>query len=186
VVQTAKLLTLARDYVYEGAKQGKQFIFIGTKSTATEIISEEAIRCGAHFVNDRWLGGTLTNWLTVKNRVGYLNELNKKEEMGELQALPKKEAAVLRRRRYNLSRNLGGLTKMEQVPEIAIVVDPRWEATAVAECNRLGITVISLLDTNSNPDLVNMLIPGNADHQFSIKLIISTLSQAIAEGLSGR
>lgn len=182
IVQTAKRLTLACDYVYEAATQGKQFIFVGTKSPATEIISEEAIRCGAHYVNERWLGGTLTNWLTVKNRVGYLNELNRKEEMGELRALPKKEAAVLRRRRYNLSRNLGGLTRMESIPDIAIVLDPRWETTALSECNKLGVTVISLLDTNADPDLVDMPIPGNVDYPLSIKLVMSNLSQCIAKG----
>jgi small subunit ribosomal protein S2 len=168
--------------VQKAAKDGKQFLFIGTKRQAVEIIAEEAKRCEAHYINHRWLGGTLTNWSTVQGRVSYLKELNKKEESGEINLLPKKEAALLRREREKLNQNLGGLTEMSQVPDIAIVVDPKREATAIAECKKLGITIISLLDTNCDPSVVDIPIPANDDAVRSIKLIISALSNAIRAG----
>ena len=182
LVQTARLLTHAYNYVQKAAKEGKQFLFIGTKRQAANIMAEEATKCGAHYINHRWLGGTLTNWSTVQGRVGYLKDLNKKEESGELSALPKKEAAMLRREREKLHQNLGGLVNMNQIPDIAIVVDPKREATAIAECKKLGITIISILDTNSDPDVVDIPIPANDDAVRSIKLIISALSDAIING----
>ena len=118
----------------------------------------------------------------VQGRVGYLKELNQKEESGELAVLPKKEAALLRRERDKLQQNLGGLTEMLQIPDIAIVVDPKREATAIAECRKLGITVISILDTNSDPNVVDIPIPANDDAVRSIKLIISVLADAIKTG----
>jgi len=182
LVQTARLLTYAYNYVQKASKEGKQFLFIGTKRQAAGIIAEEANKCGAHYINHRWLGGTLTNWATVQGRVEYLKELNKKEESGELNALPKKEAALLRRERDKLQQNLGGLTKMLQVPDIAIVVDPKREATAIAECKKLGIKIISILDTNCDPNAVDIPIPANDDAVRSIKLIISSLSDAVITG----
>ena len=124
----------------------------------------------------------LTNWSTVQGRVGYLKQLNNKEETGELNALPKKEAALLRREREKLDQNLGGLINMSQVPDIAIFVDPKREATAIAECKKLGITIISILDTNCDPNVVDIPIPANDDAVRSIKLIISALSDAIING----
>ena len=182
LVQTARLLSHASNYVQKAAKEGKQFLFIGIKRQAANIMAEEAIKCNSHYVNHRWLGGTLTNWSTVQGRVGYLKELNQKEESGELAALPKKEAALLRRERDKLQQNLGGLTEMLQIPDIAIVVDPKREATAIAECRKLGITVISILDTNSDPNVVDIPIPANDDAVRSIKLIISVLADAIKTG----
>ena len=182
LVQTARLLSHAYNYVQKAAKEGKTFLFIGTKRQASNIISEEAKKCGSFYVNNRWLGGTLTNWSTVQGRVGYLKELNKKEESGELDRLPKKEAALLRREQEKLDHNLGGLKEMVQVPDIAIVVDPKRESTAIAECKKLGITIISILDTNCDPTLVDIPIPANDDAVRSIKLIISTLSDAIVTG----
>jgi small subunit ribosomal protein S2 len=185
LVQTARLLTHAHNYVQKAAKEGKQFLFVGTKRQAANIIAEEAKRCGAHYVNHRWLGGTLTNWATVQGRVEYLKDLNKREESGEMDTLPKKEAALRRRERDKLKQNLGGLTEMSQVPEIAIFVDPKREATAIAECKKLGITIISILDTNCDPNLVDIPVPANDDAVRSIKLIISTLSSAIITGRQG-
>jgi small subunit ribosomal protein S2 len=182
LVQTARLLTHASNYVKKASKEGKQFLFIGTKRQAANIMSEEAKRCGANYINHRWLGGTLTNWSTVQGRVGYLKELNKKEESGELDLLPKKEAALLRREREKLDQNLGGLIGMSQIPDIAIVVDPKREATAIAECKKLGITIISILDTNCDPNVVDIPIPANDDAVRSIKLVISTLSNAVISG----
>ena len=182
LVQTARLLTHAYNYVQKASKEGKQVLFIGTKRQAAGIIAEEANKCGAHYINHRWLGGTLTNWATVQGRVEYLKELNKKEESGELNSLPKKEAALLRREREKLEQNLGGLTKMLQVPDIAIVVDPKREATAIAECKKLGITIISILDTNCDPNAVDIPIPANDDAVRSIKLIISSIADAVITG----
>jgi|TARA_B110000046_G_scaffold5158_1_gene5469 small subunit ribosomal protein S2 len=182
LVQTARLLTHAHNYVQKAAKEGKNFLFIGTKRQAAGIIAEEARRSGSYYVNHRWLGGILTNWSTVQARVTYLKELNKKEESGEFDRLPKKEAALLRREHDKLRQNLGGLTEMAQVPDIAIVVDPKREATAIAECKKLGITIISILDTNCDPNAVDIPIPANDDAVRSIKLVISTLADAIITG----
>ena len=182
LVQTARLLTHAYNYVQKAAKEGKSFLFIGTKRQATEIIAEQAKKCSSHYVNNRWLGGTLTNWATVQSRVEYLKELNKKEEEGILAQLPKKEAALLRREQEKLNHNLGGLTAMSQVPDIAIVVDPKRESTAIAECKKLGITIISILDTNCDPNEVDIPIPANDDAVRSIQLIISTLADAVSTG----
>jgi small subunit ribosomal protein S2 len=182
LVQTARLLTHAYNYVQKAAKEGKSFLFIGTKRQASAIIAEEAKKCNSHYVNNRWLGGILTNWSTVQSRVEYLKELNQKEEEGVIAQLPKKEAAILRRQLDKLRQNLGGLTEMTQVPDIAIVVDPKRESTAIAECKKLGITIISILDTNCDPNVVDIPIPANDDAVRSIKLIISTLSEAINNG----
>jgi len=182
LVQTARLLTHAYNYVQKAAKEGKTFLFIGTKRQAAGIISEEAQKCGGYFVNHRWLGGTLTNWSTVQGRVEYLKDLKKKEADGVFDRLPKKEAALLRREHDKLDQNLGGLTEMLQVPDIAIVVDPKRESTAIAECKKLGITIISILDTNCDPNVVDIPIPANYDAVRSIKLIISTLADAIIAG----
>lgn len=153
LVQTARLLSHAYNYVQKAAKEGKTFLFIGTKRQAKNIIAEEATKCGSFFVDNRWLGGTLTNWSTVQGRVDYLKDLNQREASGELDRLPKKEAALLRREHDKLKNNLGGLTEMVQVPDIAIVVDPKRESTAIAECRKLGITVIAILDTNCDPGM---------------------------------
>ena len=182
LVQTARLLNHAYNYAQKAAKEGKTFLFIGTKRQAANIMAEEANKCGAHYVNNRWLGGTLTNWSTVQGRVEYLNKLNRQELSGELDILPKKEAALLRRERDKLQQNLGGLTNMVQIPDIAIVVDPKREATAIAECKKLGITIIAILDTNCDPNAVDIPIPANDDAVRSIKLIISALSDAIVTG----
>jgi small subunit ribosomal protein S2 len=182
LVQTARLLTHAYNYVQKAASEGKTFLLIGTKRQAASIIAEEAKKCGAHFVNHRWLGGILTNWSTVQGRVSYLKELTRKDESGELDLLPKKEAALLRKEYDKLNQNLGGLVEMSQIPDIAIVVDPKRESTAIAECRKLGITIISILDTNCDPNLVDIPIPANDDAVRSIKLIISTLTDAISRG----
>ena len=182
LVQTARLLNHAYNYVQKAAKEGKNFVFIGTKRQASAIIADEAQKCGASYINHRWLGGTLTNWSTVQTRVEYLKDLTKKEEDGTLSRLPKKEAALLRREKDKLFQNLGGLTGMTQIPDIAIVVDPKREATAVADCRKLGITIVSILDTNCDPNLVDIPIPANDDAVRSIKLVISTLSDAIITG----
>jgi small subunit ribosomal protein S2 len=182
LVQTARLLTHASNYVQSAAKEKKSFLFIGTKRQATSIVAEEAIKCNSHYINNRWLGGTLTNWATVQVRVEYLKTLDKKEEEGEFERLPKKEAAILRREHDKLNHNLGGLRGMSQLPDFVIIVDPKRESTAVAECRKLGITIISIVDTNSDPNLVDLPIPANDDAVKSIKIILSTLSDSILIG----
>ena len=182
LVQTARLLTHAYNYVQVAAQEKKTFLFIGTKRQASAIIAEEAQKCGAYYVNNRWLGGILTNWSTVQSRVDYLKGLDKKEESGELERLPKKEAALLRREHDKLKHNLGGLREMTQIPDVVIVVDPKRESTAIAECRKLQIPIISILDTNCDPNLVDIPIPANDDAVRSIKLILSTLADGILLG----
>ena len=182
LVQTARLLTHAYEFVQKASQEKKSFLFVGTKRQASSIIAEEAQRCGSHYVNNRWLGGILTNWSTVQKRVEYLKELDTKEEDGTLDRLPKKEAAFLRREREKLSHNLRGLINMTQIPDIVILVDPKRETTALLECRKLGIPIISILDTNCDPNLVDIPIPANDDAVHSVKLIISTLAGGILEG----
>jgi small subunit ribosomal protein S2 len=170
----------------KAAEDGKTFLFIGTKRQASGIIAEEAKKCNSHYVNNRWLGGILTNWSTVQSRVEYFKELNQKEEKGVIDQLPKKEGAIRRRQLDKLRQNLGGLIKMTQLPDIAIVVDPKRESTAIAECKKLGITIISILDTDCDPDEVDIPIPANDDAVGSIKLIISALSEAIKIGVASK
>ena len=186
LVQTARLLTHAYNYVQTAAKEQKTFLFIGTKRQASAIIAEVAQKCGACYVDNRWLGGILTNWSTVQSRVEYLKELDKREESGEIDRLPKKEAALLRREHDKLKHNLGGLREMTQIPDVAIVIDPKRESTAVAECRKLNIPIISILDTNCDPNLVDIPIPANDDAVRSIKLILSTLSDGILFGKNSR
>ena len=182
LVQTARLLTYAYDYVQKASQEGKSFLFVGTKRQASAIIAEEAQKCNSHYINHRWLGGILTNWSTVEKRIEYLKELDRKEAEGELDLLPKKEAALRRREHYKLSQNLGGLRKMKQIPDFVIIVDPKRENTALLECKKVGISTISLLDTNCDPNLVDIPIPANDDAVKSIKLIISKLADGILQG----
>lgn len=182
LVQTARLLTHAYNYVQTAAKEKKTFLFIGTKRQASATIAEEAKKCGAYYVNNRWLGGTLTNWSTVQSRVEYLKELDKKDEEGYIDKLPKREAALLRREHEKLKHNLGGLREMTNIPDVVIIIDPKRESTAVAECQKLKIPIISVLDTNCDPNLADIPIPANDDAVRSIKLIVSTLADGILSG----
>ena len=182
LIQTSRLLTYAQEYVQRNAQDNKTFLFVGTKRQAANIIAEEAKKCGAFYVNNRWLGGMLTNWTTVQTRVTYLKELDAKEESGELDLLPKKEAALLRREHEKLRQNLEGLKGMTQIPDIVIIIDPKRENTAVLECRKLGIPVISILDTNCDPNLVDIPIPANDDAVKSIKLILSKIADGITIG----
>ena len=182
LVQTARLLTHAYEYVKKASQQKKSFLFVGTKRQASSIIAEEAKKCGAHYINNRWLGGLLTNWSTVQKRVNYLNELAKREEAGEIDRLPKKEAALLRREYNKLNQNLGGIREMTQIPDVVVIVDPKREYTALLECRKLNIPVISILDTNCDPNLINIPIPANDDAARSVRLILSSLADGILSG----
>jgi small subunit ribosomal protein S2 len=185
LVQTAQLLTQACEFVRKASEEGKQFLFVGTKRQAASVISQEAERCGAYYVNQRWLGGILTNWFTIRTRVERLKDLEHKEESGYLDQLPKKEAAMLRRELEKLRKNLNGIKNMKRLPDLVVIVDQKRENTAVQECITLGIPIISILDSNCDPDLTNVPIPGNDDAIRSIKLIIGKLADSIAEGSKG-
>ncbi|CCI12911.1 30S ribosomal protein S2 [Microcystis aeruginosa PCC 9806] len=185
LVQTAQLIEEAYEFVRGEADRGKRFLFIGTKRQAAAIIKQEALRSGSHFVNQRWLGGMLTNWETIRGRVERLKELEELENSGALDKRPKKEASVLRRELGKLEKYLGGIKTMRRLPDLVIVVDQRREYNAIQECQKLGIPIISLLDTNCDPDLVDVPIPANDDAIRSVKLILGKISDAIIEGRRG-
>jgi small subunit ribosomal protein S2 len=185
LVQTSQLLTNACDFVCKASEEGKKFLFVGTKRQAASVISQEAEKCGAFYINQRWLGGILTNWFTIKTRVERLKDLEQKEESGYLDQLPKKEASSVRRELEKLRRNLNGIKNMKRLPDLVVIVDQKRESTAIEECIKLGITVISILDTNCDPDLADIPIPANDDAIRSVKLILSKLSSSISEGSRG-
>lgn len=185
LVQTATLLEEAYQYVRKAAESGKNFLFVGTKRQAAGIVAQEADRCGSYYVNQRWLGGMLTNWSTIKTRVERLKELERMESSGALAMRPKKEGAMLRRELEKLQKYLGGIKTMRRIPDAVIIVDVRREYNAVQECQKLGLPIISLLDTNCDPDVVDVPIPGNDDAIRAIKLVIGRLADAIYEGSRG-
>jgi small subunit ribosomal protein S2 len=186
LVQTAQLMEDAYGYLRNASEQGKKVLFVGTKRQAAGIIAQEALRCGSYYVNQRWLGGMLTNWATIKTRVDRLKELERRQETGALDLLPKKEAAVLRRELEKLQKYLGGIKTMRKIPDIVVLVDQRREYNAVQECQKLNIPIVSLLDTNCDPDTVDIPIPANDDAIRSIKLIVGRLADAIYEGRHGQ
>ena len=172
-------------FVQEQVAQGKEVLFVGTKRQVRETIQEEAQRCGAHYINRRWLGGTLTNFETIKSRVGRMKELERMDEEGQLELLPKKEALSLRRKLMKLQRNLEGLRNMEKLPGLLYVIDPTIEENAVHEARLLGIPIVAVVDTNCDPDLVDYPIPGNDDAIKATKLITSRVADAVLEGREG-
>jgi small subunit ribosomal protein S2 len=186
LVQTAQLMETAYDYMRSSSERGKRVLFVGTKRQAAGIIAQEASRCGAFYVNQRWLGGMLTNWETIRTRVERLKELEYLEESGGLDKRPKKEGSVLRREMAKLQKYLGGIKAMRKVPDIVVIVDQKREHNAIAECQKLGIPVVSLLDTNCDPLVADVAIPANDDAIRSIKLIVGKLADAIYEGRHGQ
>lgn len=185
LVQTAEKLEEAYSYLREAAANGKKVLFIGTKRQAAGIIAQEAKRCKGYYVNQRWLGGMLTNWETIKTRIERLKELEQLNDSGALDKRPKKEAASLRRELEKLEKYLGGLKTMRRVPDVVIVVDIRREHNAIMECQKLGIPVVAMIDTNCDPNLADYPIPANDDAIRSIKLIVGKLADAINEGHQG-
>jgi small subunit ribosomal protein S2 len=186
LVQTAQLMDQAYNYMRSQSEAGKKFLFVGTKRQAAGIIAQEAARCGSHYINQRWLGGMLTNWATIKTRADRLKDLERREENGALDLLPKKEASMLRREMAKLQKYLGGIKTMRKIPDIVVIVDQRREYNAVQECQKLNIPIVSMLDTNCDPDVVDVPIPANDDAIRSIKLIIGKLADAIYEGRHGQ
>jgi len=182
LIQTAKLLDQACLFVNTAASAKKIFLFVGTKPQAASIIEQEAKNCNSYYVNYRWLGGMLTNWETVKTRIERLKKLKEQEENGILELLPKKEASTIRKELEKLEKHLGGIKDMPRIPDIIILVDQRRELTAIREARSLNIPIVSIIDTNCNPDLIDVPIPGNDDSIGSIKLILKELRKNILKG----
>lgn len=183
--KTVKLINKAHDFVKEMASDGKTILFVGTKKQAQETVKIEAERCGMPYVNQRWLGGMLTNFKTIKLRVARLNELEDMEEEGLFEVLPKKEVIQLKKERDKLYRFLGGIRDMKKLPDVVYITDPRKEAIAVAEARKLNIPVVSIVDTNCDPDLIDYIIPGNDDAIRAVKLITNVIANAILAGKQG-
>ena len=186
LVQTAQLIEDAYEYMRSSSESGRKVLFVGTKRQAAGIIAQEASRCGSYYVNQRWLGGMLTNWETIRTRVDRLKELERLEDSGALDKRPKKEASMLRRELGKLQKYLSGIKNMRKVPDIVVIVDQKREHNAISECQKLGIPVVSILDTNCDPDIVDIPIPANDDAIRSIKLIVGKLADAIYEGHHGQ
>jgi len=184
LVQSATLLKEANNYLETTARDGKKFLFIGTKRQASTLIAQEAKRCDSFYINHRWLGGMLTNWTTLKERIEYLKNLEQQEADNTFDLLTKKEATLRKKELKKLRRHLDGIKSMNSLPDIAIIIDQKREMTAIRECRKLGIPVISILDTNCDPDLIDIPIPGNDDAVRSIKLILKSLTDSIIKGKS--
>ena len=182
LIQSATLLKEANRYLESAASEEKTFLFVGTKRQASTLIAQEAKRCDSYYVNHRWLGGMLTNWTTVTQRIKRLKDLEKQEADGTFDLLSKKEVAVRRKELQKLRKHLEGIKTMKELPDVAIIIDQKREMTAIAECRKLGIPVVSILDTNCDPDLVDIPIPGNDDAVRSIKLILNSLTDSIIQG----
>ncbi len=182
---TSEQIDKAYSFVRDVVASGKSVLFVGTKKQAQEAVKEEAERCGMFYINTRWLGGTLTNFKTIRNRIERLNKLNQMEKVGEFDLLPKKEVALLKQERDKLEKNLGGIKDMHELPGVLFVVDPTNEKICVHEANILNIPVVSLVDTNCDPSNVTVVIPGNDDAIRSVKLIASAIADAVIEAREG-
>lgn len=175
----------AYDFVKEVAASGKSVLFVGTKKQAQDSVKEEAIRCGQFYVNERWLGGMLTNYNTIQKRINRLRELERMEEDGTFERLPKKEVAALKNTKEKLERFLGGIKDMNRLPGALFIVDPRKERIAVAEARRLHIPIVAIVDTNCDPDEIDYPIPGNDDAIRAVKLLAAKMADAVIEGNQG-
>ena len=184
--QTVDMFKKAYFFVRDSAGEGKEILFVGTKKQVQSTIADEAKRCGAHYVNRRWLGGTLTNFVTIKQSIKRMKDLETMMEDGSIDYVPNKEAARMRRDLAKLQRNLDGLRHMERVPDILYVIDPDIEINAVHEASILGIPIVAIVDTNCDPDPIDFPIPGNDDAIKATKLITSRIADAILEGREGR
>ena len=183
--KTVRKIDEAYMFVRDLALEGKSLLFVGTKKQAQESIEAEAKRCGMYFVNNRWLGGTLTNFRTIQTRIKKLNEIDKMEKDGQFDVLPKKEVIKLCAEREKLLKNLGGIREMKKLPGALFIVDPRKERIAVQEARILGIPIVAIVDTNCDPDEIDYVIPGNDDAIRAVKLIAGKLADAVLEGKQG-
>lgn len=183
--KTVDLIDDAYNFVKSIAASGKSILFVGTKKQAQEAIASEADKCGMYYVKTRWLGGTLTNFTTIRSRIERLNKLNQMEAMNEFELLPKKEVLKLMKERDRLESYLGGIKDMRHLPGALFVVDPKKEHLAIAEAKKLRIPVVGIVDTNCNPDEVDYVIPGNDDAIRAIKLIAGAMADAVIEAREG-
>lgn len=183
--QTVKMVDTAYNFVRELVEEGGEILFVGTKKQAQDAIGREARKCGMHYINQRWLGGTLTNYKTIRKRIDRLHELEKMEEDGRFEVLPKKEVIKLRHEAERLEKFLGGIKDMKRLPDAVYIVDPKKERIAVKEAQILGIPIISMIDTNCDPDEIDYAIPGNDDAIRAVKLITETIANAVLEGKQG-
>ena len=183
--QTVKLADQAYDFVRDAAANDAVILFVGTKKQASEAIKEEAERAGQYYINHRWLGGTLTNWDIIQKRIARLKEIKQMEVDGIFDVLPKKEVALLNKQRARLEKFLGGIEDMPRIPDIIYIVDPHKEQIAVKEAKKLGIPVVAMVDTNADPDDIDVIIPANDDAIRAVKLITSKLADAVIEGRQG-
>ena len=180
--KTLRLLETAVDFVEEIASDGGGVLFVGTKRQSQEAVRGEAVRCGMYHVNHRWLGGMLTNFQTVRRSVSRLDQLDADETNGIFDQMPKKEVIRLLRDKGKLDNNLSGVREMKKLPDVVIVTDTRKEHTAIAEANKLGIPIIAIVDTNCDPDPIDLPVPGNDDAIRSIRLICTVLAEAVVRG----
>jgi len=183
--KTVKKVEEAYNFVREVTEQGGEILFVGTKKQAQESIKEEAERVGMYYVNARWLGGMLTNFTTIKKRIQRMDQLKKMAEDGTFEQLPKKEVVNLTIEAEKLEKNLGGIKEMKGIPAAIFIVDPKKEHNAVAEARKLNIPIIAIVDSNCDPDEIDYVIPGNDDAIRAVKLITSTMANAVLEGKQG-
>ena len=183
--KTVRKIDEAYMFIRDVAMEGKSVLFVGTKKQAQESIESEAKRCGMFYVNNRWLGGTLTNFRTIQTRIKKLNDIDKMEKDGQFEVLPKKEVIKLCAEREKLLKNLGGIREMKKLPGALFIVDPRKERIAVQEARILGIPIVAIVDTNCDPDEIDYVIPGNDDAIRAVKLIAGKLADAVLEGKQG-
>ena len=183
--KTVRKVDEAYNFIRDTAMAGKTVLFVGTKKQAQESIESEAKRCGMYYVNNRWLGGTLTNFRTIQTRIRRLNDIDKMERDGQFEVLPKKEVIKLKAEREKLEANIGGIREMKKLPGALFVVDPRKEHIAVTEARILNIPIVAIVDTNCDPDEIDYVIPGNDDAIRAVKLIAGKMADAILEGKQG-
>jgi len=183
--KTVDLIIVAYKAMKEIVDNGGKVLFVGTKKQCKEAVEAEALRSGSFYITNRWLGGTLTNFKTIQGRIRFLKELERREEEGELDLLPKVEAAQLRKEKEKLAKNLDGIKEMRKIPNALFVIDPNIEHNAVAEARKLGVPIFGIIDTNSNPDLVDYVIPANDDAIRSVSLILAVIADAIVESKGG-
>ncbi len=183
--KTVKKIDTAYSFVQEVSANDGNVLFVGTKKQAQESIEQEAKRCGMYFVNQRWLGGMLTNFKTIQTRIAKLRRIEQMEENGDFDLLPKKEVIKLKAEQEKLEKNLGGIKDMKQLPSVMFVVDPRKEHIAVLEAIALKIPIVAIVDTNCDPDEIDYVIPGNDDAIRAVKLIAGKIADAVLEGKQG-
>ena len=181
--KTTEALETAYEAIKNIVSEGGKILFVGTKKQAQEVCKEEALRTGMYYMTERWLGGTLTNFKTIKNRVNYLERIEKMEQDGTFEKLPKKEVVALKKEYEKLNKNLCGIRDMEKLPQAVVIVDSTKEYNAIREANKLGIPVFGLIDTNCDPDNIDYVLPGNDDAVKSIKVVLGVLNNAVAEAL---